>query len=344
MLKIDRFGLPQVANGSLAQAFTIVQEGTYFTLEYGGSKFARLNKHFCRLLNALVAENLGFFTATVHDTEWKAAWSPSHNQSQCVLSFEVKVYGAKSDAEEVGSILSKSNTYLQFPRFGCNAEYYNPHLFRIDGYSDQIPLGASKENESSQAGMQSLTSNDDPKVSDSAVVDSILDSLEHNVDVGTISIDRRIKSILLPHQMKAMDFISRRETGQLMSNLSLWRYNDVDADEPFYQHIFTGAKRPQRSEEKGGIIADEMGLGKSLVILSTIAGSLDRSESFVIAETQTHAAHHVRMIRTRATLVVAPSSLLIDNWVDEIRKHAFTGALSFHRHLGSGRHAEKDRL
>lgn len=344
MLKIDRFGLPQVANGSLAQAFPIVQEGTYFALEYGGSKFARLNKHFCRLLNALVAENLGFFTATVHDTEWKAAWSPSHNQSQCVLSFEVKVYGAKSDAEEVGSILSKSNTYLQFPRFGCNAEYYNPHLFRIDGYSDQIPLGASKENESSQAGMQSLTSNDDPKVSDSAVVDSILDSLEHNVDVGTISIDRRIKSILLPHQMKAMDFISRRETGQLMSNLSLWRYNDVDADEPFYQHIFTGAKRPQRSEEKGGIIADEMGLGKSLVILSTIAGSLDRSESFVIAETQTHAAHHVRMIRTRATLVVAPSSLLIDNWVDEIRKHAFTGALSFHRHLGSGRHAEKDRL
>jgi SWI/SNF-related matrix-associated actin-dependent regulator of chromatin subfamily A3 len=344
LLKTYRFGLPQVTNGAPAQTFPVVQEGTYFALEYAGSRFARLNKHFCRILNALIADKQVSFTAAVHGTEWKAVLNSSHDQGQCVLSFEVQIYGAKLDAEEVGRILSRSNTYLQFPQLGCNAGYYNPHLFRIDGYSDQIPLEALKENGILQAEIQNLTSNEDPKVSDSAVVDSILDSLEHNVDVGTISVDRRIKSTLLPHQMKAIDFISRREMGQLVSNLSLWRYNDVDANEPFYQHIFTGAKRTQRNEEKGGIIADEMGLGKSLVILSTIAGSLDRSESFVNAETQTHAAYYARMIRTRATLIVAPSSLLIDSWVDEIRKHTFTGALSFHRHLGFGRHAETDQL
>ena len=34
------------------------------------------------------------------------------------------------------------------------------------------------------------------------------------------------------HQKEAIDFISQRETGQLSSDLSLWKYNDVDADEP----------------------------------------------------------------------------------------------------------------
>lgn len=101
--------------------------------------------------------------------------------------------------------------------------------------------------------------------------------------------------------------------------------------------MFTGAKRPERDEAQGGIIADEMGLGKSLVILSTIAGTLDQAEAFVDPDRQ---AQDERKIRTRATLVLAPSSrkqpwilhlnmrltlilqlVLIDSWVDEIRKY-----------------------
>lgn len=39
------------------------------------------------------------------------------------------------------------------------------------------------------------------------------------------------------HQKEAIDFISRRETGQLASELSLWKYNDVDADEPLYGNL-----------------------------------------------------------------------------------------------------------
>ncbi|KAF2178005.1 hypothetical protein K469DRAFT_676470 [Zopfia rhizophila CBS 207.26] len=231
---------------------------------------------------------------------------------------------------------------LAIPRFGLgDVKYYNPHFFRINGYSDQVPRETLKTDETAR---HDLTAEENPHVSDSAVVDSILDSLAHHVDIGQISVDHRIKSALLPHQKEAIDFISCRERGQLSSDLSLWKYNDVDADETFYQHVFTGAKRPERDEAKGGIIADEMGLGKSLVILSTVAGTLDRAGDFLTTETQALEAQQVRKMPSRATLILAPSSLLIDSWVDEIRKHTYPGALSFHKHLGSRRHAERDLL
>ena len=34
------------------------------------------------------------------------------------------------------------------------------------------------------------------------------------------------------HQKEAIDFVYRRETEQMGTDLSLWKYNDVDADEP----------------------------------------------------------------------------------------------------------------
>lgn len=88
--------------------------------------------------------------------------------------------------------------------------------------------------------------------------------------------------------------------------------------------MFSGAKRPQQEEVEGGILADEMGLGKSLVILSTIAGSLDRANAFVNSNQ-----------RSGATLIVVSSTrkrytsktrtqtdlnlVLIDNWVEQIQ-------------------------
>lgn len=108
--------------------------------------------------------------------------------------------------------------------------------------------------------------------------------------------------------------------------------------------MFTGAKRPHQNEASGGIIADEMGLGKSLVILSTIASSMDRANEFVAAETELQRTKPNIKIPSKASLILAPSSrkssslfipdslqlhaniisVLIDSWVDEIRKHVHT--------------------
>jgi SWI/SNF-related matrix-associated actin-dependent regulator of chromatin subfamily A3 len=75
-----------------------------------------------------------------------------------------------------------------------------------------------------------------------------------------------------------------------------------------YQHVFSGAKRRQREEAKGGIIADEMGLGKSLVILSTIAGTLDRAEEFISTPQPAHFDQSRHKTASKATLILVPSS------------------------------------
>lgn len=128
--------------------------------------------------------------------------------------------------------------------------------------------------------------------------------------------------------MEAVDFVHRRETENIPSQLSLWERNIVDADEPLwelihiapfkdpllmslfysYQHVLSGAKQPEPTEAKGGIIADEMGLGKSLVILCTIARSLKRAGEFARTENQQTSSQPPRKSASKATLIIAPSS------------------------------------
>ncbi|KAL7933254.1 SNF2 family N-terminal domain-containing protein [Trichoderma chlorosporum] len=208
------------------------------------------------------------------------AWS---SQTPTFLPLEINLYSARSDAKEIGNILSRS-------------------------------------------------------------VDTILDSLSYHVHQPEISVSPGIKIELLLHQKEAIDFIYRRETSQVPPERSLWKYNDKDAEKPFYQHVFTGAKRPEQIEAKGGIIADEMGLGKTLVILSTVASSLDRALSFVAVETQPVTSQSPKKDPSKATLIIAPSSLLVDSWVKEIHKHTYAGTLPFHKHLGPSRHREVNLL
>jgi SNF2 family DNA or RNA helicase len=89
-------------------------------------------------------------------------------------------------------------------------------------------------------------------------------------------------------------------------------------------------------DAKGGILADDMGLGKTLVMLSTIAGSLGRARSFVSKDRGQQSGPSA-IVPSRSTLVICPSSckrnitsiyfvaltsltVLIDSWVEEIRK------------------------
>jgi len=72
--------------------------------------------------------------------------------------------------------------------------------------------------------------------------------------------------------------------------------------------VLTGAKRPLRDEAKGGIIADDMGLGKSLVILSSIAGSLDQAKEFVSEQGLKSPDSINKKPGSRGTLILAPST------------------------------------
>ncbi len=101
----------------------------------------------------------------------------------------------------------------------------------------------------------------------------------------------------------------------------------------------TGATRPQRDEAKGGIIADDMGLGKTLVVISAVAGSLNKATDFVSNHGREISTSSNVLPATRATLIIAPSTrkllsqprqyirkfvninfytVLIDSWINEI--------------------------
>lgn len=75
-----------------------------------------------------------------------------------------------------------------------------------------------------------------------------------------------------------------------------------------YRHVFTGAKRTEPKEALGGILADDMGLGKSLVILSTIAKSMEQALSFASVNKASPPRESLKGPPSKATLVVVPSS------------------------------------
>ncbi|KAK8133073.1 P-loop containing nucleoside triphosphate hydrolase [Apiospora kogelbergensis] len=332
------------------QSFFVVQDGDFLTLKFLEVKFGRLNKGLCKALRDLVAQSQVHIQAFIPSDNLVTAMQSRNGRTPEHLPAEINIYGPKANAREIGGILSKSGIFLQMPQYGLEtAEYYNPQILRMEGYPDILQLDESQEStngahETDTHEAPGRSQRDPTRRNDTEMVESILDSLSHHPMLQEIATVPDIRTPLLDHQKEAIDFVYRRETEQMGTDLSLWKYNDVDADEPFYQHVLSGAKQPKRAEAKGGIIADEMGLGKSLVIISTIAGSLDRAKAFVAAENEQRLSQPGRRAASEATLIIVPSSLLIDNWVDEVRKHTFSGSLSFHKHIGSGRHKETQYL
>ncbi|KAM0210012.1 hypothetical protein ACHAQD_009889 [Fusarium lateritium] len=306
----------------LSQSFDLVNEGDYFAVSDGIRTFARLTKGLSKTLHALDGGPHVRLRAYLPED----AMRTNHLFVQDLLPVEINLYGARDDAKKIGAILSEMGTFLQFPQYGLESvEYHNPHFFRVEGYSEQIPIETPLPSRQDQDQVENFGQdrNDEGEGDASDVVESILDSLSYHTILRDSPVDYRIRTVLLPHQKEAIDFVSGREIGNIPSELSLWKYNDMDADEPFYQHIFTGAKRPRQEEAEGGIIADDMGLGKSLVILSTIASSLDRAASFVASESQQNSTEQQYKTPSRATLILAPSSLLVGNWINEVRKYGF---------------------
>ncbi|KAM3069738.1 hypothetical protein ACMFMG_010447 [Clarireedia jacksonii] len=297
------------------------------------------------------------FRAYLSKSDWESLFPVQSNHRAGparLFDVEVNVYSFKHHADQIGDILSQTGVFLQDPTYGLDEEpYHNPQLLEIRGVEERqeetlhtvsdtsafnpISFGSVIEQEKTDPERQRNTTE---------IVDSILDSLSHNNILQEISTDQnRIKAKLLPHQMKAIDFIRQRESSEMPASLSLWKECQAMGEEICFRHVLTAAKRPRREmaqETKGGIIADDMGLGKTLVVLSAIASSMKNATDFVANYAKDLAASSKCQHASRATLVLAPSTLLIDNWITEIRTHTYSGGITFHKHLGSERHKENE--
>ncbi|KAK3316035.1 SNF2 family N-terminal domain-containing protein [Apodospora peruviana] len=340
---------PSVYDYSAFQSFKIGAHSGTFVLELpSGEKLATLNKKTCRDIQLLLDGRDLRFHAYVEIDQWDnavRAWRDE--KSTAILSMDINIYGSQKDAAQVGKILADNRTYLQQPNHGIEGTaYYNPHYLHVEDLlgkvSSETPILQMQDiapspqlEDPTEHGSQE----EEQQLDESQEIDSILNSLSHHAILpNRHTSNRRIRTKLLPHQEDAMDFVMQRETGALPQELSLWNVRDADTDQPFVQHVITGAKSDIPKDARGGIIADEMGLGKTLVILSTIAGSLDQATDFVLeGQGRDSSPATQQKIRSKATLVIAPSSLLIDSWADEICNHAYPGYLTFHKHHGQRR-------
>ncbi|KAJ5373530.1 hypothetical protein N7517_005536 [Penicillium concentricum] len=320
---------------------SIVREGDFFVLVHEEKKVARLNKELCTGLSKAIRNQQTRLQAYI--ARGDAILAMQETKSKRLLPIEINVYASLDDADDVGAKLSKSHIFLQPLRYELNERrYMNPHVLRFEGQPNDDTVHDYTLSDAEE--IHSIHSSSDESLSsdgDEIDVDDMFGVQLQHIFQANFPVDRRIKSSLLQHQKEAIGFISQRENGQILEH-SLWNYNDTDEDEPFYQHFFNGERRAKPQEASGGILADEMGLGKSLVTLSIIAGSLDVAERFAGRPEQSDLSK--KKSPTQATLIVVPSTLLIDNWVNEIRRHTFPGSLSFHKHIGSERHAERELL
>ncbi|KAJ5020759.1 SNF2 family N-terminal domain-containing protein [Bipolaris maydis] len=295
--------------------FDISPKGDYFELSINGHAFARLDKAFCSEARQLVGLEVRL-QACLERKHWEqvsTTWAP-HARSTVTLSVDVNVKSLMNHADKVGNILLGSGIFLQSPSQNPSAEiYYNPQILQLDGFHEKADETMTEvEDMPTPAAVtdQVAQSNRKSPQNPQDHVNQILDSLSHKDILHEICTDtKRIKSTLM-----------------------------------HFQNVLTKFEALKRCEARGGILADDMGLGKSLTMLSAIAKTLQDAESFASASTANATGSSTVRKPSRATLIVVPSTTLIDNWVDEIRTHTYPHKVTFHKHISTERHAEAHLL
>lgn len=185
-------------SSSIVQPFAVTQEGDFLALEHCGVKFGRLNKGLCRNLHGLISRNGIRAKAFILGKELAQAISGQNGRTSDHLPAEINIYGSKTNAQWIGSTLSKSGIFLQSPKYGSDvAEYYNPHILRMEGYSDLLSLEPSQECTSDAHELPDGSTEGYTGENDTAMVDSILDSLSHHHVLQEMTFVPNIKTAIL---------------------------------------------------------------------------------------------------------------------------------------------------
>ncbi|KAH6692846.1 P-loop containing nucleoside triphosphate hydrolase protein [Leptodontidium sp. MPI-SDFR-AT-0119] len=211
------------------------------------------------------------------------------------IPLEILVFGPRNSLEQVGSLLSQSNLFLQVPidrQFSVS--YKNPHLFSWDGEEDDT--NSSYLLEPSSKSQTDFTEKIQAVLNDTAVP-----PLSFQVEQ-----DARITSTLKQHQLVALKFMVCREGLVETDRLTLWRPVNRNGRQVFRNEITHSTKILEPAECRGGILADEMGMGKSLSLLALIIYTLSCQRSH--NDENGYLASQKQNMRSTATLIIAPKS------------------------------------
>ncbi|KAF4535902.1 P-loop containing nucleoside triphosphate hydrolase [Lasiodiplodia theobromae] len=263
--------------------------------------------------------------------EWSLKVNHFKNSSKTQISIYLNLYGPPNISAQVGKTMSKAGLFLQHPiLLEKDVKYENPHYLNVSLLQYSASALPTPPLESP---VERLKTPD--------LVSSVLDDLDQQSYLHMPQVDQNsIKTPLESHQKEALDFIFQREAEATPQPFSLWRPHTDKFQRQYYQNLVLGYRRAQLPDENfGGIIADEMGLGKTLTMLSAIFMSKGCGRQCIYRNVQTGPSG-IPQRNTAATLVIVPSALILENWIEEA--HSFQTSIS--RPIERGNSIGADRL
>ncbi|KAJ4302642.1 hypothetical protein N0V90_001531 [Kalmusia sp. IMI 367209] len=272
--------------------------------------------------------------------------SRATKEKDAVVRVNINIYGPRSITRAIGLELSNQKIYLQRPDYiKPGSSYDNPHVLKLETFqqpfNDQnIELQGEKKLESEVQKAEAFQK----------TLNTIYSSLTRGQTLSGLEGDDRLKTPLLEHQKQALDFMSQRENGPIPEKFRLWKPGEQEG-RSCQRHVITNnASFLEYPETGGGILADEMGMGKSLSVLALILRTLGEGHQWA-SENDGMLDHdtlqHKTRRRSRATLIVASSDLMINEWFQEMKHHfrdQVRNALRAIKYHGTSRETDLDVL
>ena len=267
-------------------------------------------------------------------------------KGDAIVRVNVNVYGARTAARRIGQEMSSHKIYLQRPDYiRPNIAYDNPHVLKLVNFQPSIVNHTTDVQEETQPESEAQKTE-----AFKETISNIYSSLTRNQSLVGIEGDDRLKTKLLRHQRLALEFMAQRERGPVPEKYRLWKPSEVEG-KPCYRHVITNnPTHLEHPETGGGILADEMGMGKTLSILALILRTLDAAHYWASEHGGApHAAHRELSDRrrSRATLIVASSDLMINEWFHEMKTHfqsQVCDALTMIKYHGTNRQINVTKL
>ena len=244
---------------------------------------------------------------------------------ESIIKVDINVYGTADVRTQVGRNLSSDKVYLQHPRHRqSEVEYDNPHMVAYD----DVHL------EDATSGMEVLENTGPVNIHELATEICLSETSDR--ELRGLKNDSHVKTDLLPHQAQALEFMVQREKGPVPQRFQLWQ-QVFDERGPGFRHVVTGCWAFEPFPEiGGGILADEMGMGKTLSTLSLITMRLHEGWTWSQSNALEDENGSKKKVRSRATLIVLSSLLIMNGWLKEINDH-LDGSLKVLKYHGKRR-------
>ncbi|KAI1657698.1 SNF2 family N-terminal domain-containing protein [Daldinia decipiens] len=295
------------------QSFDISKYGYCFMLKFpDASVFAQVSELISRGLTELWEYRSVEIRAFVETSRVYHVCSRAKKPSEATLKSEINIYGPADDARSIGNKLGSAKIFLQDPDHGVqDIEYYNPHVIQLPGIEEPASQNAK------ECFLTNQPSHKENMKRTHDVIDHTISTVYHSL-TRSRNLERtqsvHVTTQLLPNSTAFHD--TEGDRSYKSSEYSFWSY-ERNIMTPLYRHKLTHAESAEVPNELGGgILADDMGMGKSLSALALITRTFELAHLWSREVLST-----TRELRARASLIIVPSTLIMNSWLKEVETH-----------------------